>query len=290
MLDKKLGIFSPLLFFGVAALFLPATALQNSIANAQEYYNEEYEENGYYNQEYDPYKKDNNKNAPIVNVEKNLFVCNDVNGIPDNLTDDGVFIRCANPANFFFLAGPDSGEYKPCDDETCPFIDESDFGVQIFKDVATVLELSPEGTSVNLDKFHYTVTEGDIDERISTGDCSAVGFDHSNFFLTLSEDGTEVAAFICVNYVRDCEGTIYSDEVKTCTIENYIADIRFFPPPSEDDNTADNAQSSLQQSNNQAIQSNNQAIQSNNQAIQSNNQAIQSQSHTLRDIFSDRTN
>jgi len=39
MLDKKLGIFSPLLFFVVAALFLPATALQNSIANAQEYYN-----------------------------------------------------------------------------------------------------------------------------------------------------------------------------------------------------------------------------------------------------------
>jgi hypothetical protein len=293
MSHKKIRTFSIFLLLGIATLFVPVTVLQNSIANAQEYYNEEYEENGYYNQEYDPYENDKNKNAPIVNVEKNLFVCNDVNGIPDNLTDDGVFITCANPANFFFLAGPDSGEYKPCDDETCPFIDESDFGVQIFKDVATVRELSPEGTPVNLDKFHYTVTEGDIDERISTGDCSAVGFDHSNFFLTLLEDGTEVVAFICVNYVGDCEGTIYSDEVKTCTIENYIADIRFFPPPSEDDNAADNAQSSLQQSiqsNNQAIQSNNQAIQSNNQAIQSNNQAIQSQSHTLRDIFSDRTN
>jgi hypothetical protein len=69
--------------------------------------------------------------------------------------------------------------------------------------------------------------------------------------------------------VGDCEGTIYSDEVKTCTIENYIADIRFFPPPSEDDNAADNAQSSLQQS---------------------NNQALQPQPPTLRDIFSDRTN
>ena len=39
------------------------------------------------------------------------------------------------------------------------YIDESDFGVQIFKDVATVRDLSPEGTPVNLDKFHYTVTE-----------------------------------------------------------------------------------------------------------------------------------
>src|SRR5215212_8738945 len=138
MSDKKVGICSALLFFGVAALFLPATALQNSIAMAQEYYNEEYEENGYYNQEYDPYKNDNDKN-----------------GIPDNITD---FLRigCTNPANFFYPAGPDSGEYIPCNDEICPFIDESDFGAQIFKEVATVPELSPEGTPVNLDKFHYT--------------------------------------------------------------------------------------------------------------------------------------
>ncbi len=36
MSDKKVGIFSALLFFGVAALFVPVTALQNSIAMAQE--------------------------------------------------------------------------------------------------------------------------------------------------------------------------------------------------------------------------------------------------------------
>ena len=167
--------------------------------------------------------------------------------------------------------GPDSGEYIPCNDEICPFIDESDFGVQIFKDVATVHDLSPEGTPVNLDKFHYTITEGNIEQRITTEDpCYAVGFDHFKSYNTLLEDGTEVSAFICVNYVGDCEGTIYSDEVKTCTIENYIVQVVFFPPPSEDDNAADNAQSSLQQSN--------------------NNQAIPSQPHTLRDIFSDITN
>jgi hypothetical protein len=266
---KKIRTFSIFLLLGIATLFVPVTALQNSIAMAQEYYNEEYEENGYYNQEYDPYKNDNNKNAPIVNVEKNLFVCNDVNGIPDNITDTPVFIECTNPANFFYPAAPDSGEYIPCDDEICPFIDESDFGAQIFKDVATVRDLSPEGTPVNLDKFHYTVTEGEIDDRITRDECSAVGFDDSNFFLTLLEDGTVVEAFICVNYVGDCEGTIYSDEVKTCTIENYVWQVTFFPPPSENDNAADNAQSSLQQS---------------------NNQAIQSQLHILRDIISDRTN
>ena len=71
----------------------------------------------------------------------------------------------------------DSGEYIPCNDEICPFIDESDFGAQIFKDVATIRELSPEGTPVNLDKLQYTVTERLIDDRITTNDlCPIVGF------------------------------------------------------------------------------------------------------------------
>ena len=49
------------LLLGIAALFVPVTALQNSIANAQQYYHDEYEENGYYNQEYDPYQNDTKK-------------------------------------------------------------------------------------------------------------------------------------------------------------------------------------------------------------------------------------
>jgi hypothetical protein len=164
----------------------------------------------------------------------------------------------------------DSGEYVPCNDERCPFIDESDFGAQIFKDVATVLELSPEGTPVTLDKFHYTVTEGEIADRIFKDECSAVGFDDSNFFFTLLEDGSEVGVDICVNYVGDCEGTIYPGEVKTCTIENYITAVTFFPPPSEDDNAADNAQSS-------------------SLSQQSNNPVMQSQLNILKDIISHRT-
>ena len=85
MLDKKLGVFSAFLLLGIATLFLPSTALQNSIAMGQEFY-PEYEENQYYNQEYDPYENNNDNNAPIVNVEKKLFVCN-------NVTD--------NSSNFF---------------------------------------------------------------------------------------------------------------------------------------------------------------------------------------------
>ena len=256
MSDKKVGIFSALLFFGVAALFVPVTALQNSIAMAQEYYPED-KENEYYNQEYDPYKN-NNKNAPIVNVEKNLFICNNVIASPNNF-------ECTTPAVPDYPARPDSGEYIPCDDEICPFIDESDFGAQIFKDVATVGGLSPEGTPVNLDKFHYTVTEGEIGERITNDFCSAVGFYHFKSFDKLI-DSTSVFYDICVNYVGDCEGTIYSGEVKTCTIENYIffGEVLPFEP---DGNTADT--SSTQQT---------------------NNQAIQSQPNILRDKLSDRTN
>jgi hypothetical protein len=36
MSDKKVGIFSTVFFCGIAALFFPATALENAIANAQE--------------------------------------------------------------------------------------------------------------------------------------------------------------------------------------------------------------------------------------------------------------
>jgi hypothetical protein len=269
MLDKKIGIFSALLFFGVAALFVPVTALQNSIAMAQEYYPED-EENEYYNQEYDPYKNDKNKHAPIVNVEKKLFICNNVTDTPNDFEcegfrqqfDDGFFIS--------YPPGPDSGEYIPCNDEICPFIDESDFGVQIFKDVATVRELSPEGTPVNLDKLHYTVTERLIEDRIPTNDqCSIVGFTHGLFPEKIVSDSV-IFNGICVNYVGDCEGTIYPGEVKTCTVENYIYE-QHIDPIQIVGNALDDTQSSLL-------------------SQQTNNQAVQSQPTSLRDIFSDLTN
>lgn len=251
MSDKKIRTFSIFLLLGIVTLFVPVTALQNSIANAQEYYNEEYEENGYYNQEYDPYKNNNNKNAPIVNVEKNLFVCNNVTASPNDF-----LCSATNPEEFFFFpAALDSGEYIPCNDEICPFIDETDFSAQIFKDVATVPNLTPEGTPVNLDKFHYTVTERDITDVITTDDfCKAVGFSHANFFATLTDDNV-VFYDMCVNYVGDCEGTIYPGEVKTCTIENYIFFGEIIPIPTSGNSAGGNAQSSSQQFSNQAIQS-----------------------------------
>ena len=270
MLDKKLGIFSPMLFFGVATLFLPATALQNSIANAQEFY-PEYEENEYYyDQEYDPYKNTNNndnyKNGPIVNVEKKLFVCNNATQNPIDF-----FCSSTNPEEFFLIPEAiDSGEYIPCNDEICPFIDESDFSAQIFKDVATVRDLTPKGTTVNLDKFHYSVTERDIEDIITTdGFCNAVGFSHSNFSTKITDDNV-IFYDMCVNYVGDCEGTIYPGEEKTCTIENYIYSGFSFSIPT-DGNTAGAAQSSSLLSQ------------------QANNPMMHSQLNILKDIISHRT-
>jgi hypothetical protein len=255
MSNKKIRIFSSFLLFGIAAIFFPATALQNSIAMGQEFY-PEYEENAYeneneyYNQEYNPYKN-KNKNAPIVNIEKKLFVCN-------NVTDSPNDFDCDDPNKIFFTpATPESGAYIPCNDEICPGIDESDFGAQIFKDVATIRELSPEGNTVNLDKLHYTVTERSVEDRLrSDSSCAAVGFIHEIFYENVADDRFVVYT-VCVNYVGDCEGTIYPDEVKTCTIENYIVQGQVFPLQTDgnDVGAAQSSPSSPQQSKNQMMQS-----------------------------------
>ena len=130
------------------------------------------------NQEYDPYQNDNNKNAPIVNVEKKLFVCNNVTDSPNDFQSASI-----NQQKTFisYPSTPDSGEYIPCNDEICPFIDESDFSAQIFKDVATLPDLSSEGIPVNLDKFHYSVTERWIEGYNNTKRffLLTVGFSHS---------------------------------------------------------------------------------------------------------------
>jgi hypothetical protein len=268
---KKIRTFSILLLLGIAASFVPATALQNSIAMAQEFYPEYDQENEYYYDEegYDPYKNNNNndnyKNGPIVNVEKKLFVCNNATQNPIDF-----FCSSTNPEEFFLIPEAiDSGEYIPCNDEICPFIDESDFSAQIFKDIATVRDLTSEGTPVNLDKFHYSVTERDIEDLITTDDfCKAVGFSHSNFSTKITDDNV-IFYDMCVNYVGDCEGTIYPGEEKTCTIENYIYSGFSFSIPT-DGNTAGAAQSlSLSQ--------------------QANNPMMHSQLNILKDIISHRT-
>jgi hypothetical protein len=259
MLDKKIRIFSVFIFFGIAALFFPATAFSNAVANAQqeEVYSLDYQEeearDGYYynndnyygeeeeNNNYYTYNKDNIKKDPIVKIKKKLFVCENALN-PEPSFPSGEEFRCMVPTPLTDLpARPDSGQYIPCTEELCPGIDESDFAVQIFKDVATVRDLTPEGIKVNLDKFHYTVAESDISKNIDfdsdstffpnfpipvrgpipTSFCFPSGFAHSLQYAIATEN-VGILYDICVNYVGDCEGIIYAGEVKTCTVENYI--------------------------------------------------------------------
>jgi hypothetical protein len=239
MLNKKIRIFSIFIFFGIAALFFPATALENSIANAQveeEMYSLPYESSGngyynnndnyfyiekenekekeyYYNNDYYSYNKDKTKKDPIVKINKKLFICE--NAQPNE------FFQCVE-GPFQLVSPPGSVRYVECNEQLCPLVDESDFGAQLFKDVATIQDLSPQGTPVNLDKLHYTVTEGFISDRIGLDNlCETSGFSHSSFKQEVVGNNF-VSYNICVNYVGDCEGTIHPGEVKTCTIENYI--------------------------------------------------------------------
>jgi hypothetical protein len=117
--------------------------------------------------------------------------------------------------------GPYSSQYKSCTAGLCPGIDESDFAVQIFKDVATIRDLTPQGTPVNLDKFHYTVTEDTINPSLDEAQCFASGFSSSTIYLKQTRDAI-FEYHICIKYVGDCDGTIYPVQVKTCTVENYI--------------------------------------------------------------------
>ncbi|HSF49796.1 MAG TPA: hypothetical protein VLA74_03470 [Nitrososphaeraceae archaeon] len=250
MLDKKVGIFNAFIFFGIAALFFPATALENSIAYAQgeemyplPYEKEERSSNGYYynndnyyeeeeNNNYYTYNKDKIKNDPIVKIKKKLFVC-------ENIQDATDSFQCVETIIFPFPARPNSGQYIECTEELCPLIDESDFGAQIFKDVATVRALTPEGTPVNLDKLHYSITEGalsEISNGIGLDICEPSGFSHSIYRQAFSQD-TAFLYSICVNYVGDCNGTIYPGEVKTCTVENYIWSGAFSQPGNAIDDT-----------------------------------------------------
>ena len=190
----------------------------------------------------DPIEKKDKKvqvKDAIVNIEKKLFVCDEP--MDDQSPPTREFF--CKVSGFDLPFGPDSGEYIPCTADICPSIDESDFAVQIFKDVATVRDLTPQGTQVNLDKFHYTVAESEISNNIDfTSDgpgpisetdsslfepnfCSTTGFTHGLLYQkheVRPMNDIVQQYVICVNYEGDCEGIIHPGEVKTCTVENYI--------------------------------------------------------------------
>ena len=253
---KNVGlVFNVFLF--AAILLIPATAFN---ANAQEEYKEEknrdyeryfYDGNYYYfdnNNDYDNKynsdkyveyndqqikkshdKKENYKSQKIddlVTIKKELFICSEITEFDIPLND--VRIDCRG--EFDIPLPPNSTNYVKCTDELCPGLDESAFTAFIHKDVAFVQDLTSEGNSVELDKFHYTVAEDNLDDRngFDNFDCGTVFDDSVGVFRTQIDDRQIDYNTICAIYEGDCQGIIYGNEEKTCTIKNYVVDLNIF--------------------------------------------------------------
>jgi hypothetical protein len=221
------------LTFGLLASSLVMLAIMPFLNQSNHFSNVMAQEYGY-NEKYPT-------DEPIVKIKKKIFVCKNVLN-PEPSFPSGDEFRCLVPTPLTdYPARPDSGQYIQCFEKCIVGIDESNFAVQIFKDVATVRDLTQEGTKVNLDKFHYTVAESAINKNIDfdtdsnffpnfpipvrgplpNSFCSPSGFAHSLQYAIATEK-VGILYDICVNYVGDCEGIIYAGEVKTCTVENYI--------------------------------------------------------------------
>ncbi|MGD1836409.1 MAG: hypothetical protein ACPKQO_11885 [Nitrososphaeraceae archaeon] len=213
---KKIGIFGVLLFATMMVLVPASLADIYASEKKDRYYDKErhYIEDNYYD---DSYKK---KHA-IVEITKELFVCDNI----VNVTDDNDFFSCEASEFFGFPAPPNSPEYVSCDTVECPGIDESDFGVSVWKDVAIAEDLSSTiPTPVDLKKINFVVAEDEVDDRVNNdgNDCHAVGFEDSLGYTKLVSETEAVFYDICVLYEGDCEGEIYPGEVKECTVKNFI--------------------------------------------------------------------
>ena len=149
MSDKKIRIFSTFLLIGIAAIFFPATALQNSIAMGQKFYSEIIQENQYY------YDKKNIIHTIIIMItimiikwsnsqcsRKNYSYGNNVTG------SLRLIFACARSnaqvdfpqAPHFFSTSTETAVYCiPRNNEICPVIEESEFHRRkILSDVAPI--------------------------------------------------------------------------------------------------------------------------------------------------------
>jgi hypothetical protein len=214
----------------ITTLFISSSLYMNT--NAQEYdnyynndseYTEEISEKdnyySYYPDEKNPYNYPPPKMPPTQNpvsditINKELYACNKAEQNPTNFT-------CSGPTSIIPI-GPNSGQYIPCSENFC-FVDESDFKVQVFKDVALAQLSSPTSNTVNLANDNYIVTEGSLEDRIRHDtSCDVAGFDHFQLFA-LERQGEVLFYEICVNYKGDCSGTISDGEIKECTVQNYL--------------------------------------------------------------------
>ena len=248
-MNSKVGMFS-VLVIGVMMLLIPAT----SVANAQEYEDRYYEDKQYkkvykksYNESYNKenerksfynddikYKKDDReksdepviiiKNEPIQKKEKKkmkeppmLLVKKDV--LYCDFTVDQGNVPCLVESD---LVGPNSDKYvQECNNDfVCDRVNESSFDMIVTDNIE--FPGSEDGKKINFNGERYTVTEesniGIIDSNIEIDfECQEAGFD-GGFIL----EGDFPILLFCTVFEGDCSGIVHYDEIKECTIENYL--------------------------------------------------------------------
>ena len=229
MSKTKIGIFG-VLVFATMMMLVPASLAdiyasgkkdrdyddKRGYDDRHDYSERHYIEDDYY------YEDDSYKKKPaIVEITKELFVCDNI----VNVTEENTFFNCEFNEFLFFPAPPESEQYVSCDMVECPGIDESDWSVQVAKDIAAARDLSSTvPTPVDLTKINFYVTEDELDDNLNNdgNGCRTAGFDDSLGYIAILSETTTVDYRICVLFEGECDGPIYPGEVKECTAKNFI--------------------------------------------------------------------
>ncbi|MGD1838621.1 MAG: hypothetical protein ACPKPY_11275 [Nitrososphaeraceae archaeon] len=265
MSKTKIGVFGVLLF-GVMMLLIPATSIA-SAAEYDRYYQEkdrysndyEYDNDRYYDDyrqtSYDKqYKKvdkkesdrpviivDNKipiphhekkekkmKEPPMVLVTKEVLFCDTI------ASGDGLFCTTNDGG---VLPGPNSDRYvTQCSSESCEGIDDSSFEIKV--ENANIFEGDEDGTKLIFNGERFTVTEENsnaVETALVGLDfgasleleliCQESGFD-SSYVYGMSGDGFILVAS-CVQFEGDCSGIVQNDQLKECTVKNYVVSTEF---------------------------------------------------------------
>ena len=166
------------------------------------------------------------KKRATVTVKKEIFICDAARGSGAR-NFDCVVNYPGNIINGPVPFGPNNerlDRYVPCTNVDGCRITESNFGAQIFKDIAVVRPLSAEGVTTKVSKFHYAVAEDELDDLITTeSPCFAAGFREQSRVQMVQNNGQDYVSYqFCIEYVGDCAGTIRDQKKASCTIQNYI--------------------------------------------------------------------
>ena len=243
-MNSKFGMFSVL---GIMMLLIPAS----SLANAQEYDDRHYEDNEYKKidkkSSNEPYKKDEErksyynddnkkseepviiiKNEPIQKKEKKkmeeppmLVVKKDV--LYCDVIANDEFFTCFGVGGF---PGPDSDRYvQECNDESelnCDRINESDFDMI----VTDTIEFagSEDGKKITFNGERYTVTEEPNTGTIGQSEDINIQYQEAGFDSGFIIEGIEPFPPLnfCTVFEGECSGIVQDNELKECTIKNYL--------------------------------------------------------------------